>query len=111
MQGQKKQRSARCILTFATKGIEPKSSWTDGESLFPVASVAQCRPSAPLHCSSRHELVPAVCAGSGLPARHEAKGPHPPGPQASKVRPRLPQGSQGKTENGLFFFVRLQRAP
>jgi len=42
-----------------------------------------------LHSRARHELVSAVRQGCGLSARHEAQGPHPPGPQAAQVRKKI----------------------
>lgn len=48
-------------------------------------SPAQRRPTAPLHSLARHELVSAVCRGSCLSARYEAKGLNSPRPQTTKV--------------------------
>lgn len=113
MQSQKNSAVLAAVWDLLSKTLKQSAveltEWlTDWlSSLFPLASVAQCRPSAPLHCSSRHELVPAVCAGRGLPARHEAQGPHPPGPQTSKVRVWPWRGSQRMLKhcgNECFFY-------
>lgn len=53
-------------------------------------SVARRRATPPLHSVPRHELVYAVRSGRLVSPRHETKGSHSQGPQATQVSTALP---------------------
>ena len=48
-------------------------------------SVTWVRAPTQVHSSTCHELAAAVCAWSGVPARHETQSPHTQRPQATQV--------------------------